>query len=50
MTASDQGRAAVAMCAWCGLAICLGIVTRGGVVWHLECRRRRQHFVRAFAG
>lgn len=35
-------------CAWCGLAIRLGIVTRGGVVWHLACWRAREQLLRAF--
>ena len=28
-------------CAWCGESLALGIVTPGGVVYHLACRRRR---------
>jgi hypothetical protein len=37
---------ASANCIWCGSAIHLGIVTAGGVAWHLACWRKRQAIMR----
>ena len=36
-------------CIWCGAAIRIGIVTAGGVVWHLACWRKRQALMRRVA-
>jgi hypothetical protein len=35
-----------AWCAWCGESITIGLVSPGGVAYHLACWRRRVAFVR----
>ncbi len=37
---------ASAWCAWCGRRITVGLVTSGGVVFHLVCWRRRRAVLR----
>jgi hypothetical protein len=39
----------MAHCAWCTAPIRLGIVTRGGGVFHVACWHRRQELLRTFA-